>query len=331
MLISARSVASRLSYNSSLVAKSAVKDFPVIKYMGATIEGASVDKAGDLFAVNKTHLMNLAEAGGGSLILGNDSSFFASSRFTRTLGVLVGDATLHTVWQKIHSAMQAPLFLPNAHMLQPNDMAISADESRIYLSGMNYAADTGDVWYYDVHKHVLKRVDLSIADPKIFRTNGIELSPDDKELYITSAQNSLNDTVIGAKIFRFLIEHETGIPQNPVEVIDLYETLAEKGLDGAKAQMDPDGMRIDMKGNLFISLNSFGAVLIWNINADPGSSKIITLETVKFPSNLELAGKEGKDLYVVGMCEGGLDACIDHYKHDIPGRAITNLRRKCSS
>jgi len=59
-------------------------------------------------------------------------------------------------------------------MLQPNDIAISADESRVYLSGMNYDADTGDLWYYNVAQNTLHNIDLSGTVPKFFRTNGIE-------------------------------------------------------------------------------------------------------------------------------------------------------------
>jgi sugar lactone lactonase YvrE len=58
---------------------------------------------------------------------------------------------------------------------KPNDMAISADESRLYLSGMNYDADPGDLWFYDITQKSLHNIDLSGTDPKLFRTNGIEL------------------------------------------------------------------------------------------------------------------------------------------------------------
>ena len=210
-------------------------------------------------------------------------------------------------------------------MLQPNDMAISADESRLYLSGMNYSADIGDLWYYDVAQQSLHNIDLS--DANFFRTNGIELSPDDTELFISSAENNPDETVRAAQIFRFQIDKDTGIPSQPRVAIDLYRTLSAKGFDpGASPGLDPDGMRCDVDGNLFISLNSFHGVLKWNIYSDPATSTFINLETVKYPTNLELAGSEGKELFVIGHCSNISEACIDHYKHDVPGRAFRNLQ-----
>jgi sugar lactone lactonase YvrE len=94
-------------------------------------------------------------------------------------------------------------------MLEPNDIAIGADESRVYLSGMNYSADTGDLWYYNVAQKALHNIDLSGTEPKFFRTNGIELSQDDTELFTSSAENNPDGTVRAAQIFRFQIDCET--------------------------------------------------------------------------------------------------------------------------
>jgi gluconolactonase len=79
-------------------------------------------------------------------------------------------------------------------------------------------------------------------------------------------------------------------------------------------------------GNLFVSLNAFRSVLKWNIHANPATSTVIKLETVEFPANLELGGNEGKDLFVIGQCSGQNSACVDHYTHDITGRAFRNLQ-----
>ena len=278
-----------------LTAISVIDRFPDVKSLGPTIEGASVDKFGNLLAINQTHFMNLSDASAAPVLLGGNASFFSSS--------------------------------PEAKMLQPNDMAISADESRLYLSGMNYDADTGDLWFYDITQKSLHNIDLSGTYPKFFRTNGIELSPDDTELFISSAQNNPDETVRAAQIFRFQINNKTGIPEQPRVAIDLYETLDAMGLDpGASPGLDPDGMRCDVDGNLFISLNAFQSVLKWNIHADPATATVIKLETVQFPANLELAGSEGKDLFVIGQCSGQNSACVDHYTHNITGRAFRNLQ-----
>src|SRR5437762_12429621 len=128
-----------------LTAISAIDQFPIVRNMGPTIEGASVDTFGNFYAINQTHFMNLSDPCDTPLLVRGNASFFSSSRITRTLGFLVGDAMVHTVWKG-----EVQLFPPEAKMLQPNDMAMSADESRLYFSGMNYGADTGDLWYYDI-------------------------------------------------------------------------------------------------------------------------------------------------------------------------------------
>jgi hypothetical protein len=62
--------------SSTLTAVSAANEFPVVKCMGPTIEGASVDKFGHLFAINQTHLMNLANTLATPLLVRDSGSFF---------------------------------------------------------------------------------------------------------------------------------------------------------------------------------------------------------------------------------------------------------------
>ena len=80
-IVSEWSVASQ-----QLNAVSAINDFPVVKSMGTTIEGASVDNCGNLFAINQTHFMNLADPMAAPLLVKDNTSFFSSSRIARTLG-----------------------------------------------------------------------------------------------------------------------------------------------------------------------------------------------------------------------------------------------------
>src|SRR5437868_3569052 len=83
-------------HNSTTSANSVADKFPFINYMGPTIEGASVNRKGELYAVNKTHFLSLksgtSDPKNPTLAgPGEKTSHFASSRFTRTLNVLIGD------------------------------------------------------------------------------------------------------------------------------------------------------------------------------------------------------------------------------------------------
>ncbi|CUS08805.1 unnamed protein product [Tuber aestivum] len=334
-------------HNSTVSATSAADKFPVIGQMGSSIEGASVNHKGELFAVNKTHFLSLktgtSDPRNPRLVgPGDKTSYFASSRFTRSHHVLIGDALGHSIWQQDYNgtvkrrwhgrfAKRAYTpFLINDKLLQPNDFTINQAETYLYMSGMNYTATTqagehGDVWFYNIktgtHKQVAKDV---MRNAGIHRCNGIDLSPDDKYLYVTSGQN-YNDTVISTKIYRFEIDPATGEPRNPTTVVDLYQVLANAGVKARERGMDPDGMRMDIAGNLFITLNAIPGVLRWSTTI-PGNATYIPLETVDAPSNLEFGGEDGKTLYIVGRCQDREKACVDAYKHNIPGRAITNLR-----
>ena len=58
---------------------SVINEFPVVESMKSTIEGTSVDNYGHIFAVNKTHMMNLTDAGIPLIMTAGNLSFFAFS------------------------------------------------------------------------------------------------------------------------------------------------------------------------------------------------------------------------------------------------------------
>jgi gluconolactonase len=308
-----------------LVATSAAATYPAALKLGSSIEGCSVDSLGNMYAVNQTHFVALADAAVQHPLLvgaGATTSHFAASRWTCKHGALVGDAAAHKLWNVARRDTQ----LADARMLQPNDFAVSRAEDRIYLAGMNYTANTGDLWFYDVAKATATQVRV----PGAFRMNGVELSADDRTLYVTSAENSPDATqVLSAKVWKLAIDPATGVPGKPVLAIDLYKTLQDMGLDPKTAGMDPDGMRMDARGTLFMTLNAFGRVLMWDTAQSACSAKIISLETIQNPTNLELGGADGKTLVVVGRCRKDLaTSCVDSYRHSTAGRAFTNLQGK---
>ena len=307
----------------TLKARSAASEYPFASDLGTAIEGVSVDVHGTIHAVNQTHFISLTT---GDVLLkgeGGDKSHFASSRFTRSYGALVGDAAAHKIWKAPSKAE----FAFNEAFLQPNDFTVSGSEKRFYLSGMNYTANTGDVWVHSRTTDTTTKVDLPAG--KMFRTNGIELSPDDSTLYVTSAENSADATqVLSAKVWKFAVDAATGIPSGGEVAIDLYATLEAMGLDPKKAGMDPDGMRMDAQGTLFMTLNAFGKVLMWDTKGKTEDARVIELETVAFPTNLELGGKDGKTLVVVGRCKDLKTSCVDSYPHNVSGRAWTNLSKR---
>lgn len=316
-----------------LQAKDGAAKYPGALLLGGGIEGCSVDANGDMYAVNATAFVALAATPPRVLLAGVDkTNHFAASRFTRSLGALVGDAVGHQVLRG-GDGDGKPLFAESA-MLQPNDFTVSKDEKYLYLSGMNYTANTGDLWLYDVAAAKATKVALPDAAKKAtFRFNGIELSPDDRTLFVTSAQNTANmSAVASAEVLQFAVDPATGVPVYEKVALDLQAVLKKKGLapqdaNGLKLDgMDPDGMRMDSRGTLFVALNAFARVLKWTAGTPPCEASLIDLKTVVNPSNLELGGPEGKDLVVIGRCAADKEkSCVDVFAHDTPGRAFANL------
>ncbi|KAI5812904.1 hypothetical protein BZA77DRAFT_323110 [Pyronema omphalodes] len=332
--------------------KNAIGKNPGVTGLGLGIEGTSVDKFGKLYTVNGTGLYSLDKEnsavwtnGTGGINIGG----LASSRFTRTLGTLIGDAAGHKVLN-VQDPKKPVVFLDASKMLQPNDMTVSRNEKWIYFSGMNYGEMKGDVWFYNVESKTLANVPWPGN-----RANGIELSHDDKHLYVSNANNTMRAETDVASVIRYDI-NANGMPENPQKVLDYRKLRVDAGYfpkdaatnmyanfsltaDGYAAAVkdrknpqekemdfDPDGMRMDSKGTLFATLNAWKTVVMWDTTKPSTSAKFMQLDTVYWPTNLEFGGPEGKTVTVVGKCQGNAKTCVDSFEHSTPGRAFVNLQ-----
>ncbi|TGZ77433.1 hypothetical protein EX30DRAFT_344081 [Ascodesmis nigricans] len=317
------------------------KTYPGITHMGASIEGVSVSSSGEVYAVNQTHLMNLNTGTALHTASKSDTkAYFASSRVLRSGEILLGDAGNKKVLKiSKDGKVSADPFVANGKWLQPNDMTLSADEKHLYLSGMNWGENLGDAWY------------AGISDPKkpshqqiptknagLYRTNGIELDANEWKLYITSAQNSESKNTIATKVYSIFLNPETMKPADGETWNLELDFHAVDGLEKQKllaADMDLDGMRIDIMGNMFSTLNAYNRVVRWNVN-DKTDTTVIKLATVERPTNLEFGGKDGTTLVVVGKCKKNnpdaseevekTRACVDEIPVEFPGRAFYALK-----
>ena len=334
---------------SVLKAEDASADFPAALKFGTKIEGASVNAKGHLFAVDGSNVVSLSD---GTVVLKGPGSaaekpisFLAGSRFLKNGDLVATDAVGHLAFTVPKGAdPNSPLTLVTSDkFLQPNDLAVTACGRFIYFSGMNYTSDSvagehGEVGWIDMFapplSRSLKKLPKEIlAAGQVFRANGIEIiEKGGKEyLYLTSAENKA-DAVVSTRIIRFEIDKFTGEPKTPTVALDIGARLETEGVitqaELTKVGMDPDGMRADSKGNLYMTLNAFKSVLRWDIDED--KLTLVELKTVFFPVNLEFGGENGDDLVVVGKCEGNAKACVDRIKfEDKPvGRAFSILNGK---
>ncbi|OJD10501.1 hypothetical protein AJ78_08508 [Emergomyces pasteurianus Ep9510] len=320
-------------------------DLPTDSFAGA-IEAASVNKAGDVFAASfvKGNQIELGFAfgffnqvkDGTKNVLSDDNPVFVVKNDTGTAPILTGarfvhdgnrlllaDAGNHRVLSVDVATSRASIFCSDRKMLQPNDIAISAvRDCLIYLSGQNYTANTvagesGDLWTCDGGRAAQFDPEI-LKKAGIHRTNGVEASPDGSFLYLTSAEN-VDNNVRNHKIFKFALDTSTGalLKRDP----ELFYEFT-----GLEAGSDLDGMRTDVDGNLYATLNGEGKI----IKLSPEGKVLQTILTtgVKGPSNVELGGNDGKTLFAIGKCADNAEVdCAASLQVDKAGRAFTELNK----
>ncbi|KXS20324.1 calcium-dependent phosphotriesterase [Gonapodya prolifera JEL478] len=293
---------------------------------GTFIEGAAVDATGAIYAVNfgnNTALATIGKVENNALFfsLANPgTSAFNGIRFSSTGVVYVADKNGRRV------LAGAPADLANAKSIcqdprmlvgVPNDIAMTTGARWLFLSGMNYTANTtvkdGQVWACDT------TTGTATLLKEMGRTNGIEVSPDNTALYVSEAFN-LNFNVISNVIWKFTLNPTTGTISNQ----QLFANFSS--LDNSAA-VDVDGMRTDIMGNLYVARNGGGEVAKF----DPAGNLLAKIKvSTMFPTNLEFGGPTGTTLFVVGRCGnanfGEGVGCVDTFQNDIPGRAFTELQ-----
>ncbi|KAJ2781878.1 hypothetical protein H4R18_002584 [Coemansia javaensis] len=290
---------------------------------GATIEGAAVDKVGNIYAVSFD-----GSAGQAGQVTGEQKLLFQSAeegalvnsiRFS--LGkdgaeeAFVGDAALHQVYRLTGRKSDGTFantatVCKDARMLQPNDLALAPSSGRLFLSGMNYTAGTGDLWTCD-------SAGVATLLGTFARTNGIEVSPDEKTLYLSEAENGKDGAVVANRVLAFDLDAASGAVSNKRVFVDFGK------LDQTEAT-DVDGMRTDTSGNLYVTRNGIGKVSVFS----PAGKQIdtIVLPSIDFVANLEFGGPSGTDLYMVGKCKADdTKGCVDVYRGTAVGRAFKTL------
>ncbi|WIA38811.1 hypothetical protein OEZ86_002093 [Tetradesmus obliquus] len=286
---------------------------------GPFIEGAAVNKQGEVFAVNAGSQRNTIGR------LGGDCSVFATvtdrpNTELNSIRVLPDGRMVSTDTKNQRVVMvsadgkQASTYCEGAGMVAPNDLALSSS-GLLYISGQRWtdATAVGDGGVWMCRGSVAQQLTL------LGRTNGIELSPDEKSLYVSEAFNR-GGRPVSNKIWRYTLK-----PDGTLGAKTLFFDFAQDGT----ANVDVDGMRTDTKGNLYVTRNEGQAVVKFS-----PSGKILKKFTLNFsaPTNLELGGPQGKTLYVVGRCGIGVpwgsgSGCVQQFSVEAPGRALTLLQQ----
>lgn len=298
---------------------------PYITYgtsqFGPTIEGASVNPDGDIFAVNygsSESTYQLGQVYPQQKLFYTDvntSSFFNGIRFLNSATAFIADVANHRVLELTvdlgNVFSKSSNYCSDVNMLQPNDLTLSKIGT-VFTSGMNWVDNTdntdGDIWSC-LPDGTAKRLEL------LGRTNGIELTPDEQHLYVSESYNR-DGGPVAQKIWRYNSNVNDG-------TIASKTLFADFDLIDGTAAVDIDGMRTDMNGNLFVTRHGGGHVAIFS----PDGALIgkIALNFPK-PTNLEFGGPNGTTLFIVGQCEREGRGCVDQIDVVTPGRSWSMLQ-----
>jgi sugar lactone lactonase YvrE len=197
----------------------------------------------------------------------------------------VADYVGHNVLRIDPATKKISVFAHEPTMNQPNDLAIAPDDT-LYASDPNWDKGTGQLWKIDPTGKVTR-----VAE-NMGTTNGIEVSPDGKTLYV-------NESV-----------------QRNVWAFDIAKdgTLANKRLLKKFDDHGFDGMRCDTAGNLYITRYGKGTVVILS----PKGEVLKEIDVLgASPSNLCFGGPDGKTVYVTEVTKQRLVS----FRVETPGRA----------
>ncbi|MDO8550739.1 MAG: SMP-30/gluconolactonase/LRE family protein [Ignavibacteria bacterium] len=251
------------------------------------IEGPACDKDGNIYAVNfqkKGTIGKVTPDGDCSLFVElPEGSTGNGIRFNSKGKMLIADYTGHNILKVDINTKEISVFANEPKMNQPNDIAISSTDI-LFASDPNWKDSTGNLWRID------KDGKVTLLESNMGTTNGVEVSPYDKILYVNES--------IQRNVWAYDLSVEGNISNKRLLI-----KFDDFGLDG---------MRCDAEGNLFITRYDKGTVI--KISPEGKILKEITL-TGRKPSNITFGGEDGKTAYVTLADNGN----IETFRVDVPG------------
>jgi sugar lactone lactonase YvrE len=234
------------------------------------VEGPACDGAGNVYAVNFARQQTIGRVtpdGKAEVYLTLPGKSTGNGLVFDKAGFMyVADYVGHNVLRVDPKTKVVSVYAHEDGMNQPNDLAIAADGT-IYASDPNWKAKTGQLWRIGTD-HKVTRVAADMGT-----TNGIDLSPDGRTLYVNeSAQRN---------IWAFTVAADG--------------TLADKRLFKKYDDFDFDGMRVDVDGNLYVTRHGKGTV----VKLSPKAETMREIDVLgPNPTNICFGGPDGRTAYV---------------------------------
>ncbi|MDO3388605.1 SMP-30/gluconolactonase/LRE family protein [Gilvimarinus sp. SDUM040013] len=251
------------------------------------IEGPVVGEDGHLYAVNFQREGTIGQITGqnqASLWLAlPEGSTGNALRIAPNGNMYVADYTGHNILSIDTTTKEVEVFAHNNQMNQPNDIAISA-AGIVFASDPNWAESTGNLWRAD------SKGKTTLLESNMGTTNGIELAPDGKTLYVNES--------VQRKVWAYDLDDQGNI-SNKRE----FYSFDNHGMDG---------MACDIEGNLYIARYGAGTIAVLSPKGE--LIKTIALNG-KHPTNIAFGGEDNKRAFITMQKRGNVESFVN----DIPG------------
>jgi sugar lactone lactonase YvrE len=284
-IVSAQSASQHTLYTSSV--------FTPPNSFTSDVEGPAVDKNGNIYAANFARQGTIGQVtpkGRGKVwITLPEGSIANGIRFDSQGNMMISDYAKHNVFKVNMKTKALTLFVNEPRMYQPNDIAIDSKD-HLFASDPDFKTRTGRFWRIDPNGTVTMLDSMGAA-------NGIEVSPDEKTLYVNAHRG----------IWAYDLSPDGGVSNKRVLI-----RFPDFGVDG---------MRCDIKGNIYVA--RIGKGVVAKISPDGKVLQEVPL-TGKKPTNVAFGGKDGRTVYVTMMDTGNLES----FRVDDPGREWKMNRRK---
>lgn len=269
------------------------QDYVYVGEFTASLEGPAVDQNGNLYFVNPDHKGAIGvvdQNGVFSIFIDQlpEGSTANGIRINQNGELFMADYTGHNILKVDPETKEVSIYSHSENANQPNDLTLMDDI--IYASDPNWNQGTGNVWK-------IQNGQFENLLSNMGTTNGIEVSPDQKTLYINES--------VQRKVWAFTINSDGGL-SNKRELISFED-------------FGMDGMRCDIEGNLYITRHGKGTVV--KVSPSGEILKEIILKGKK-PSNIAFGGTKGRTAYITLQDRG----YIEQFKVEAPGNAFIKNR-----
>jgi gluconolactonase len=264
------------------------RDLTEENLFSTNIEGPNVDRNGNLFVVNFQKDGTIGQVrpdGSVELYVTLPYGSIANAiMFNEAGDMLLADFKGHNILRVSAKTKAVSVYCHNGGFNQPNDITINK-KGELFASDPNWKEGTGRIWRIGTDKKAVKLME------GMGTTNGIELSPDEKILYVNeSAQR---------KVWAFDVDDKSNISNKR-----LFYEFPDFGMDG---------MKCDAEGNLYVTRYDKGTIAILS----PKGELIREVQMKgKKTSNITFGGPDGKTCFVTLQDRKG----IETFRSEVPGK-----------